>query len=271
MALSMLATIGRDVQAMLHEQVTSRELLRAFVWRDLLVRYRQAVLGFAWAVLSPLLNVMVFSVIFTRVVPLRTDVPYPVFAFAGLWPWALFSSALRAATVSLSANTTLVTKVHFAREVLPFAAVAVAFVDFLVAGVLMVGLMAWYDIPLGLHVLLLAAIVAVQLAFTGGLALLFSMANLYWRDTRHFTEVLLGVWMFATSVVYPLEGVEGWLGQLLALNPMTPVIDAYRAVLLEGRLPAAGPMAYAASVAVIVLFVGWITFHRNELHFAERA
>ena len=256
---------------MWRELVVSRDLLRAFGARDLLVRYRQALLGVGWTVLSPLLNVLVFSLIFTRVAPIDTGVPYPVYVYAGLWPWTFFAASLRGATVSLSGNASLVTKVYFAREVLPFSAVLVALVDFAVAGVLLAMLMLWYRVPVGITALFLPVIVLVHVLFTTGLALLLSVANLYWRDTRHVIEAILTVWMFATSVVYPVERVGGRIGTVLALNPMTPIIDAYRDVLLYGRMPQPTPFAYAALVALLVFFVAWYRFHRSELHFAERA
>jgi len=256
---------------MWRELVVSRDLLRAFVARDLLVRYRQALLGVGWTVLSPLLNVLVFSLIFTRVAPIDTGVPYPVYVYAGLWPWTFFAASLRGATVSLSGNASLVTKVYFAREVLPFSAVLVALVDFAVAGVLLAMLMLWYRVPVGSSALFLPVIVLVHVLFTTGLALLLSMANLYWRDTRHVIEAILTVWMFATSVVYPIERVGGRVGSVLALNPMTPIIDAYRDVLLYGRLPQPAPFAYAALFALVLFFAAWHRFHRSELHFAERA
>lgn len=270
MVMGALRRVRHDVAMMAREQLASRELLRAFVWRDLMVRYRQAVFGVGWAVLTPLLNVLVFTMIFTRVVPLETTVPYPVFAYAGLWPWTFLAAATRSATVSLTANAALVSKVAFAREVLPFAAILVALVDFLVAGVLMAALMAWYDVPASLSLAALPLVILVQVVFTAGVGLVLSAANLYWRDTRHVVDAGLMAWMLATSVVYPMDRVGGRLGALLALNPMTPIIDAYRAVLLEGRLPAAGPLCYAATVATLLLLGGWLAFHRAELTFAER-
>jgi len=264
-----IARLGSDIRAMLREQTTYHELLRALARRDLLVRYRQAALGIGWAVLSPLLHMLVFTLIFTRVVRLDTGLPYPVFAYAGLLPWALFATSLRTATTSLTSNTALVTKVHFAREVLPFSAMLVALADFVVASSILIVLMVWFKVGVTWTVLALPLVVAVQLAFTAGLALLLAMANLFWRDVRHVVEVLLTVWKFLTSVVYPVELIGGKLGPLLQLNPMTPIIDGYRAVLLRGELPAAGPFAGAAITAVAVLLVGWLVFHRAEPRFAE--
>ena len=266
-----IRTVRGVTVEMWRELVVSRDLLRAFVARDLLVRYRQALLGVGWTVLSPLLNVLVFSLIFTRVAPIDTGVPYPVYVYAGLWPWTFFAASLRGATVSLSGNASLVTKVYFAREVLPFSVVLVALVDFAVAGALLAMLMLWYQVPVGIAALFLPIIVLVHVLFTTGLALLLSVANLYWRDTRHVIEAILTVWMFATSVVYPVERVGGRIGTVLALNPMTPIIDAYRDVLLYGRMPQPAPFAYAALVALVVFVVAWYRFHRSELQFAERA
>ncbi|HEX4936531.1 MAG TPA: ABC transporter permease [Gemmatimonadaceae bacterium] len=260
-----------SVGTLLRDVMASRELLLAFVRRDLVLRYRQALLGVGWVVLSPLLNILVFTVIFTRVAPLDTGVPYPVFVYAGLWPWTCFATSVRGATVSLSANTALVTKVAFPRQVLPLAAVLVPLVDFVVAGALMAGLMAWYRIPVGVAVLALPLVLLVQVAFTVGVALVVSVANLYWRDTRHLVEAGLTIWMFATSVVYPVDRLGGTLGALLALNPMTPMVDAVRAVLLEGRLPAAASLGYSAAVALALLVVGGWWFQRSAPRFAECA
>ena len=264
-----LARLGRDIREIVREQIAYHELLIALTRRDLLVRYRQAALGIGWAVLSPLLHMLVFTVIFTRVVRLDTGLPYPVFAYAGLLPWTLFATSLRSATTSLTSNTALVTKVHFAREVLPLSAMLVALVDFVVAGSVLIVLMAWFQVGVSWTIVLLPLVILVQLAFTAGLALLLAMANLFWRDVRHVVEVLLTVWMFSTSVVYPVELVGGRLSRLLELNPMTPIIDAYRAVLLRGELPSPAPLAWASIIAFAFLLSGWVAFHRAEPRFAE--
>ena len=261
--------LRKDVLAMAREFAASHELLFALTRRDLLVRYKQAVLGIGWAILSPVLHMLVFTVIFTRVVRLDTGMPYPVYAYAGLLPWMLFAGSVRTATTSLTANTALVTKVYFAREVLPMAAVLVALFDFLVASSVLAVLMVWFRVGITWTALALPLIIVVQLAFTAGIALLFAMANLFYRDLRHLTDVLLTVWMFCTSVVYPVDQVGGRLGRVMALNPMTPIIDAYRSVLLRGELPAATPFAASAFIALAVLAIGWLAFHRAEPRFAE--
>ncbi len=257
------------VPQVIDEQLEYRELLQSLVRRDLLLRYKQTLLGFGWAILVPALHMLVFTAIFTRVVRLETEVPYPVYAYTGLLPWTFFASALTFGATSLTRDVNLVTKVWFPREIFPFAAVLVSLVDFLVAASLLVGLMAFYRIAPGPQVVLLPLILLIQIAFTAGMALLLALANLLYRDVKYLLGIGLTVWMLLTSVVYPVERIGGRLAQWLALNPMTPIIDAYRAVLLRGEWPAVGPLAYAACVAAVVLAGAWTAFHRTEPYFAE--
>ncbi len=256
---------------MLREQVEYRELLYRMTARDLLVRYKQSVMGFGWAIFMPLVNTVLFSVIFTRVAPLKTDVPYPVFAYTGLLFWNCFASSLRFAVVSLSGNAVLVTKIYFPREIFPFSAVLVCLVDLAVGSTILVGMLVYYQIAPAWTVLYVPLLLAIQVVFTCGIGLLIAMANLFLRDVKYLFEIVLTVWMFATSVIYPLDRVGGTLGLLLQLNPMTPIIDGYRAAILRGEPPAMLPIAVAAALAVVTLAVGWLVFHRAEYQFAENA
>jgi ABC-type polysaccharide/polyol phosphate export permease len=265
----MFQAIARDVHEMLAEQRDFRELLYQMTRRDLLLRYKQSVMGFGWAILMPLVNTAAFSVIFMRVAPIDPGIPYPLFAYAGLLAWNFFASALRFSVTSLTANATLVTKVYFPREIFPFSAVIVAVVDLAVGALVLVLLMIYYRTPLTPAVLFLPVVLAAEVMLTAGVALLLAMANLFFRDVKYLFEVLITVWMFATSVLYPVELVGGRLGMVLRFNPMTPIIDAFRSVVLRGQLPPA-PMFIAATVAsAAVLAVGWIVFHRAEFRFAE--
>jgi lipopolysaccharide transport system permease protein len=268
--VSSLSRLGGDLREILHEQVEYRELLFSIVQRDLLLRYKQTVMGFGWAIFMPVLNTIIFSIIFTRVTRVDTGgIPYPIYAFAGLLPWNFFATALRFSVASLTSNSTLVTKVYFPRELFPFSAVLVSLIDFAVAFTVLVAMMVYYDIGVTWAVLFLPVILLVQIVFTCGLALLLAMANLFYRDVKYLFEIVITVWMFATSVVYPVELVGGRLGAILLLNPMTPIIDAYRAVLLRGALPPAAPFARTAALALVILALGWVVFHRAEFRFAE--
>ena len=257
-----------DVREMLAEQFEYRELLLQMTLRDLLLRYKQSVMGFGWAIFMPLLNTAVFSVIFTRVAPIETPVPYPIFAYCGLWAWNFFASALRFSVTSLTSNTSLVTKVYFPREIFPFSSVLVCLVDFGVSSSVLMALMIWYRVPVTPAIGWLPLIVVVQVAFTSAVALMISMANLFYRDVKYLFEIVITVWMFATSVIYPVDRVGGTVGMLLRLNPMTPIVDSYRAVILLGNAP---PPIFAVTAALAAAFLGiaWLLFHRSEFRFAE--
>jgi len=250
------------------EQWEYRELLVRMTARDLLLRYKQTVMGFGWAIFMPLVNTAIFSVIFTRVAVIDVGQPYPVYAFCGLVAWNFFASALRFSVISLTSNPSLVTKVYFPREIFPFSAVLVALVDLGVALLVLAALMAYYRVTVGWSLLLLPAIVLVHVIFTAAVALLVAMGNLFYRDVKYLFEIVIAVWMFATSVVYPIGRVGGKLGAVLALNPMTHLIDAFRAVLLDQRMPGmAFGLTFAASV--LLLAGSWVMFHQAEFDFAE--
>jgi len=263
------AALRDDVAEMLGEQVQYRELLLQMCVRDLRVRYKQSVMGFGWAIFMPLINTIVFSLVFARVAKIQTSIPYPLFAYCGLAAWNFFASSLRFSVISLTTNSQLVTKVYFPREIFPFASVLVSLVDFAVSSVVLLGMMAYYRVPLTSAVWFLPIVVIVQIAFTSGMSLLLAAGNLYYRDVKYLFEVIIVVWMFATSVIYPINLIDGRLHLLMRLNPMTPIIDAYRSVLLRGELPSAPSFAAATVMSFVVLAVAWTVFHRAEFTFAE--
>lgn len=254
---------------MVTEQFEFQELLYQMTLRDLLLRYKQTLMGFGWAVFMPLLNTAVFSVIFTRVAPIKTAVPYPLFAYCGLLTWNFFSSALRFSVISLTGNSTIVTKVYFPREILPFSAVLVSIADLAVASLILVALMIYYGTPVTPAIVYLPLVVAVHVIFTAALALVLAMGNLFYRDVKYLFEVVVTMWMFATSVLYPVDVIGGRLGVLMRLNPMTQVIDGYRHVLLQGESPLSAAFMGTALFSTVLLIGSWLMFHRSEFSFAE--
>jgi lipopolysaccharide transport system permease protein len=257
-----------DCREMLAEQIEYRELLLQMTMRDLLIRYKQAIMGFGWAIFMPVVNTAVFTVVFTRVASLDTPVAYPVYAYTGLLAWNFFASALRFSVTSLTGNSVLVTKVYFPREIFPFSAVAVSAVDFVLGSVVLAALMVYYGVQVTPTVLWVPVIFLVQVVFTTAVALLVSMANLFYRDVKYLFEVVITIWMFATSVVYPVDRVGGKLGVVMDWNPLTPVIDSYRNTLLLG-MPPSPALSWAATISVLLLAVAWVVFHRAEFQFAE--
>ncbi len=250
------------------EQWEYRELLARMTARDLLLRYKQTIMGFGWAVFMPLVNTAIFSVIFTRVATIEVGGPYPVYAFCGLVAWNFFASSLRFSVTSLTSNPSLVTKVYFPREIFPFSAVLVSLVDFAVALVVLGAVLVYYQVNPGWTILLLPVVVGALAIFTAAAALFISMANLFYRDVKYLFEIVIAVWMFATSVVYPIGRIGGRLGAALALNPMTHLVDAFRDVLIAGRVPSAAFWITAAA-SVVLLVAAWAAFHAAEFDFAE--
>jgi lipopolysaccharide transport system permease protein len=264
-----LIALRGDLKEMLREQYDFRELLYQMTRRDLLLRYKQTVMGMAWAIFMPLINTAVFSVIFTRVAPLDVGMPYPLFAYAGLLAWNFSASSFRFAVASLTSNASLVTKVYFPREIFPISAVLVSLVDFAVGSIVLIGMMVYYQIVPTAALLALPWVLAVHLMFTLSISLLLAMGNLFYRDVKYLFELVLTVWMFMSAVLYPVSQVGGWMGRIMAFNPMTPILDGYRDVLLRGVTPEPASFLITSVGSAILLLVAWLVFHRAEFAFAE--
>jgi lipopolysaccharide transport system permease protein len=260
-----------------------RHLIWLLAWRDIRVRYKHSVLGAAWAVLPPIAMMLVFNFVFGAVTDINRQkltghptLPYCLFAFCGLVPWMFLANGLTAATGSLVANRQLVTKVYFPREVLPLSSIVSALIDFVVAGAILILLTAYYHFRSGAwiyqfhwSILLTPLVVAAQIAFMCGAGLILSMANLFYRDVGFLFRSLIQLWMFLTCVIYQLDATAGWKRLLIQLNPMTPIIRAYRDCLLFGRSPLTPSFAAASAISMLLLVVGWHWFRRREFEFAE--
>jgi lipopolysaccharide transport system permease protein len=268
----------------IREIIAYRELLWMLVWRDVRVRYKHSLLGAAWAILPPLATMAVFVLVFRGALRVGADVltgssrtPYPLFALAGLVPWMYFVAALNGSVGSLVANRPLLTKVQFPREVFPFAAVGAALLDFAVSGLAVAGLAAWYALSgewsFQFHwsLALLPLVVLVQTTLLCGLALLLAMGHVFYRDVGFILRAVLPLMMFVTNVVYDWHGAGPRLRMLAHLNPMTPIIAAYRDCLLHGRAPDPATFGYAAAVSGLTLAAAWSWYHRREYEFAECA
>lgn len=268
----------------IREVIAYRELLWMLVWRDIRVRYKHSLLGAAWAIIPPLATTLVFVGVFCHALKVPTQsltgyehVPYPIFALAGIVPWTYFASALSGAVGSLVTNRPLLTKIRFPREVFPFAAVGSALVDFVVAGLAFAGMVGWYAwrgewaVDLSWSLAFVPLIVLVQTTLLAGLSLLLAMGNVFYRDVGFILRSILPLLMFVTNVVYDFKGLGPRWQFIVNLNPLTPIIAAYRQCLLAGHLPDPRTFSYAAGVAALSLIVGWAWYHRAEHAFAEIA
>ena len=250
-----------------------RELIYFMTWRDLKVRYKQTVLGASWAVLRPFLSMVVFSIFFGGFAKVSSDgVPYPLFSFAGLLPWELFATALGVASRSLVNNSNMITKVYFPRLILPLSSILAALVDFLIAFVVMMGLMLYYRWPVSPYFWTLPLFLLLAMITALGVGLWFSALNVKYRDVGYITPFLTQFWLFVSPVVYPLSMITNeTLRFFMALNPMTGVIEGFRWALLgASQQQAPGSLIIVSSaVAVILLVTGLFYFHRMERMFAD--
>ena len=247
-----------------------RELLYFLVWRDVKVRYKQTAIGAAWAVLSPLMTVLIFTVVFGMLAKIPSDgLPYVVFAFAGFLPWTYFSQALSRSSVSLVGNAHLITKVYFPRLIIPLAAVTTPAVDFVLSLLSLFGLMFWYRVMptwnlLALPLfLLLAALVALAVG------LWLAPLNVRYRDVNHTIPFLVQAWMYASPIVYPLSLVPERWRLLYVLNPMVGVIEGFRWSLTGGGNPNLVALTASVTVAALAFLGGLMFFRRMERAFAD--
>jgi lipopolysaccharide transport system permease protein len=241
----------------------ARELLYFLIWRDVKVRYKQTLLGAAWAILQPLLTMVVFSIFFGKLARMPSDgVPYPLFAYVGLVPWTFFANGLILSSGSLVSNQTLLRKVYFPRLVIPISAVASGLIDFGIAFVVLLGLAARYGVTPTSHMLWLPALVLLALVTALGVGLWFSALNVLYRDIQYVVPFLVQVWLYATPIVYPSSLVPERWRTLYALNPMVGVVEGFRWALL-GTGTAPGPMILVSAAAALVLMIGGLFFFRR--------
>ncbi len=247
-----------------------RELLFFLAWRDVKVRYKQTFFGVAWAIMQPFMTMVIFTVVFGRLAHLPSDgVPYPVFAFAALLPWQLFANSLNASSGSLVASQALIKKVYFPRLVIPVASVLEGVVDFCVAFVILVALMAYYGIAPTWKVVFLPAFLVLALATALAVGLWLSALNVKYRDVRYTLPFLTQLWLFSTPIAYSSSLVPAKWRALYGLNPMAGVVEGFRWALLGRNTPLGPTFFVSLGVVALVLVGGLAYFRRMERSFAD--
>lgn len=247
-----------------------RELLFFLAWRDIKVRYTQTALGAAWAVIQPLLSMLVFTIFFGRLAKVPSDgIPYPLFAYTALVPWQLFAYALTESSNSVVLSDRLITKVYFPKLVIPFASVLAGLVDFTIAFSLVIGMLIWYHITPTWAVLTVPLFVLFTMATALAAGLWLSALNVQYRDVRHTLTFIVQFWLFASPVVYPSTLIPARWRPLYGLNPMAGVIEGFRWALLR-KAPAPGPMLGVSILVTAAILVGGLYyFRRMEKTFAD--
>jgi len=246
-----------------------RELLYFLIWRDVKLRYKQTILGAGWALIQPLMTMVVFTVFFGHLAKIPSDgLPYPVFSLCALVPWTYFSTALAGGSTSLGGYQHIITKVYFPRLIIPLAAVMAPLVDFAIAFALLLALMAWYHIVPGAAIVWVPALLVLAVATAAAAGVWLSALNVRYRDVRYVVPFAIQLWLFATPVAYPASLVPAKWRVLYGLNPMVGVIEGFRWALVGG--PAPGAFTVVAAVVVFALLVGGtVFFRRSEGTFAD--
>ncbi len=251
---------------------TYRELIYFMIWRDIKVRYKQTVLGAAWAIIQPVLTMLIFTFIFGQVARLPTDggIPYPIFSYTALLPWGLFVTALNQASRSLTSNQNMVTKIYFPRLVLPLASILSGLVDFAIAFVILVGLMFYYGVTPSINVLwtlpmfLLLAIVTAL-----GVALWLSAINVQYRDVNYALPFITQFWLFLTPIAYSSSLISEKWQLVYSLNPMAGVVNGFRWALLGTNTGPGPEMAVSVLISILILISGLFYFRNMEKTFAD--
>ena len=251
---------------------TYRELVYFMIWRDIKVRYKQTMLGAAWAIIQPVMTMLVFTFLFGRIAKLPTDgdIPYPIFSYTALLPWGLFVAALNQASRSLTANQNMVTKIYFPRLVLPLASILSGLVDFVISFVILIGLMIYYNVTPSINALwalplfLLLAIIAAL-----GVALWLAAINVQYRDVNYALPFMTQFWLFITPVAYSSNLISDKWQMIYSLNPMAGVVNGFRWALLGTNTGPGPEMAVSVVISIIVLISGLFYFRNMEKTFAD--
>jgi lipopolysaccharide transport system permease protein len=254
----------------LRELWAYRELLYFFIWRDIKIRYRQAVFGFAWAIIQPLFMMIIFSLFFGTLAKVPSgDVPYPLFSYAALVPWTLFAGSITRASNSLVQNSNLIQKVYFPRLLMPLSEILSPLVDFVIAFVVLIGLMFYFGYYPGIIMLWLPFFLILELMLALGVGLWLSAINVEYRDVSFLVPLLVQLWLFASPVIYSISFVpERFQTAYALINPMVGIIEGFRWTIL-GTEPPSQLLLASAVIIIVILVSGAFYFRRREKAFAD--
>ena len=248
-----------------------RELFYFLAWRDILVRYKQTIIGIAWALLRPFLTTVVFTLVFSTLAKLPSEgAPYPILVFGGMLPWQFFANALAECSNSLITNANLISKVYFPRLIVPISAVIVSFVDFMISGMILLGLMAWYDFVPSWRIIILPLFIAIAFAASMGVGLWLSALNVQYRDFRYIVPFIIQFGLYISPVGFSSSIVPEQWRWLYSLNPMVGVIDGFRWAIIGGDIQIYW-LGFSISIGLVALlfFSGIWYFRKMEKTFAD--
>ena len=247
-----------------------RELFFFLVWRNVKVRYKQAVLGASWAIIQPFFTMLVFTLFFGKLAKMPSDgVPYPIFSYSALLPWTYFSQSLTQTGNSLVASSNLITKIYFPRMIIPASYALSGLVDLGLASIILFGMMLYYNLPLSWELLFLPLLVIPLVLLVLGVGMIFSSLNVKYRDIRHALPFIVQIWLFLTPVIYPTSMIPERFRTLIALNPTVGLIEGFRACLLPTRHLDWQILSISVIMTLVVFAVGVTYFKKSERQFAD--
>lgn len=247
-----------------------RELFFFMVWRDVKIRYKQTILGAAWAVIQPFLTMVVFTLFFGKLAGMEREitVPYPIFSFSAVLPWTYFSGALRYSGNSLIENANLIRKVYFPRAILPASSTLSGLVDFTIASVILVGMMVYYRVPVTWRLLLCPIVLIPIVVLALSVGMILAALNVRYRDVKHAIPFIIQLWLFVTPIIYPSSILKGY-APLMALNPLGGLIEAFRGCLIPGTALPGRSFLISLAITGALFLIGAVYFRRAEREFAD--
>lgn len=248
-----------------------RELFFFIAWRDIVIRYKQTAIGIAWAAIQPLMTMIVFSVIFGKLAKLPNEgIPYPILTFVGILPWQLFSTSLNNASLSVVSNSGMISKIYFPRLIIPVGSTIAAMVDFVIAFMILIGMMLWYQVIPTIHILFLPLFLLLALAAALGLGLWFAGLNVAYRDVKHMLPFILRLGIYISPVGFLSSTIPDKYQLLYSLNPLVGVIDGFRWCLLGGKItPNWHGLIMSTGIVCLILISGLYYFVKTEKTFAD--
>jgi lipopolysaccharide transport system permease protein len=247
-----------------------RELLYFLAWREVKLRYKQAALGAAWAIIQPLFSMIIFTLFFGRLAGMPSDgIPYPLFSFCALVPWTYFSGTLSLAGNSLVTNANLVTKVYFPRVLLPAATVLSGILDFLIGSIFLVAMMIYYRVMPGWHLLLVPVFVFSMMLLALGISMFLAAFNVRYRDVKYALPFIIQIWLFVSPIIYPVSFWPPKYQKVLAFNPMAGIVEGFRACLFPAHQMPWRLVGISWSVTLVLLIAGAVYFRKTEKTFAD--
>lgn len=247
-----------------------RELLESLIYRSFISRYKQSVLGIAWAFGRPIAMAIIYTIVFSYIVRIPSDnLPYPIFVFGALLPWSLLATGLSAGVPSLVMNYSLVTKVYFPRELLPISTFITTLLDFGISMFVLFGMMIFYKINISINVWYVFPILFAETLLVVGLCLIFSTINVWFRDIQHALSLIIQLWMYLSPVIYPISMVPERYKTIYYLNPMVGILDNFRKVLLHGSPPDPFSLLLSFCISILIFIFGYIFFKSHEFKFAD--